>query len=123
EVEVVVITGRAAAAAAAAESAAALEHVVPMGINGQLFGDVFLPVRHVDAAVRSVCAGGWLRAEVGYRWRFTLVLFARFEHGIAVEDGLNLLLQVQCRQLQQLYRLLQLGRHRQLLTELELKRL
>ena len=68
----------------------------------------------------AVVAGGGTR--LGQRdFEAVVGLFVCLEHDVRLERLANLLLQVECRQLQQPDGLLQLGSHRQLLAETELQ--
>jgi glycosyltransferase involved in cell wall biosynthesis len=97
-----VVVQRIGVAAALALGRRALVDVVPVGIHGQIFGDVF--------AVGAGALGIALRVVVLELWAFRLL---GFEHQVAFQRLLNLHMQVERGKLQHANGLLQGRRHGQ----------
>ena len=118
-------------AAARRTGAAGLVDIVPAGVDGEIGGHRFgghvidrVGLRHL-ALRRSRILLRELLLRAGHPRHHVVGRRAldQFEQRVTVERLLDFLLQVQRRQLEQTYRLLQLGRHGQVLTQFELERL
>lgn len=127
EIPLVVVIGAAGQAAGAG-----LVDVFPGGIDGQLIRNTFAPITffQVVHGLRGFLVVGFLIGRfglfagagafctIGHRVRIVeiIAIFLAFEHRVGLQGLLDLLLQIQGRQLEQADGLLQLRRHRQLLA-------